>query len=365
MRMLLFNLATDMDDPILGFTTRWVWAMAQRVEHIDVMTMRAGRVEMPDNVQVYSVGKEKGYSEIYRTVEFYRQLGRIVRNDRIDVCFSHMIPIFTVLGAPLLKRKGIPIVTWYAHPSLSWVLKLAHHLSDRMVASLATAYPYKQDKLTVVGQGIDTDLFCPDGNMVQEDPPMVLYVGRLSPVKDLSTLLRANWLLRQRGRLVRVVVLGDPGGPQDEGYVRSLHAQVKELELEETVSFQSSVPMTGLPSWYRRCTVYVNLTPIGSGDKVAWEAMACGKPCLVANKGFNETLGEYAELLLFRYGDAEDLARRLEGLLSLSDDKRACMGTYLRQQVLRMHSQQRLADRLVQVFQEVQRCPDNKTQPFV
>src|SRR5215813_13002366 len=109
MRILLFNLATDMDDPILGFTTRWVWAMAQRVENIDVMTMRTGRVEMPHNVQVYSVGKEKGYSEPYRLVEFYRQLGRIVRNNRIDVCFSHMIPIFTVLGAPLLKRKGIPI----------------------------------------------------------------------------------------------------------------------------------------------------------------------------------------------------------------------------------------------------------------
>ena len=98
MRILLFNLATDLDDPILGFTTHWIWALAQRVERIYVITMRTGRVEMPANVQVYSVGKELGYSEPRRLVEFYRHLWRILRHDRIDLCFSHMMPLFTVLG---------------------------------------------------------------------------------------------------------------------------------------------------------------------------------------------------------------------------------------------------------------------------
>ena len=195
MRLLLFNLATDADDPILGFTTRWIQALAQRVEFIHVITMRAGRIEVPENVRVYSVGKEKGYSKPRRAVEFYRHLFRILRNDRIDVCFSHMIPIFTVLAAPVLKVKRIPIVTWYAHPSLTWVLKLAHHLSDRMVTSVATAYPYRKDKVVVIGQGIDTDLFCPDGTP-PEEPPMILCVGRLSHVKDHPTLIRAAALLR-------------------------------------------------------------------------------------------------------------------------------------------------------------------------
>src|SRR5215510_252045 len=123
MQILLFNLATDLDDPVLGFTTRWIWALAQRVERIHVITMRTGRVEMPDNVQVYSVGKEQGYSEPHRLVEFYRHLRRILRHDRIDLCFSHMMPLFTVLGAPILKLQGIPIVTWYTHRSLPWLLR--------------------------------------------------------------------------------------------------------------------------------------------------------------------------------------------------------------------------------------------------
>src|SRR2546428_2863676 len=39
-RILLFNLATDSDDPILGFTTRWIKALAKHVERIHVITMR-------------------------------------------------------------------------------------------------------------------------------------------------------------------------------------------------------------------------------------------------------------------------------------------------------------------------------------
>ncbi|MFZ8854400.1 MAG: glycosyltransferase, partial [Armatimonadota bacterium] len=303
MRLLLFNLATDADDPILGFTTRWIQALAKRVEFIHVITMRAGKIEVPENVRIYSVGKEKGYSEPRRAVEFYRHLFHILREDRIDVCFSHMIPIFTVLSAPVLKVEKIPIVTWYLHPNLTFILKLAHHLSDKMISALETSYPYRKDKLIVVGHGIDTDLFCPDGSL-PEEPPMILCVGRLSPVKDHPTLIQAAALLRERwGKLFRVVILGGSAGPKDEPYVRSLHQLVEELNLQDIVSFHPPVPQSALPNWYRRCTVLVNMTPTGSGDKVVWEAMACGRPCLAANEGFRETMGRWSDLLLFRYNE--------------------------------------------------------------
>jgi len=163
MHLLWLNLATDVDDPILGFSTSWIQAVAKRVEFIHVITMRAGRVDVPDNVQVCSVGKEKGYSEARRVVEFYRHLFRILRHDRIDVCFSHMIPVFTVLVAPVLKLKGIPIVTWYAHRQVTTILQVAHRLSDRMVSINESSYPYHHDKFVPLGHGIDVDFFSPDG----------------------------------------------------------------------------------------------------------------------------------------------------------------------------------------------------------
>jgi len=350
MKLLLFNLATDADDPILGFTTRWIQALAKRVEFIHVITMRAGKVEVPENVQVYSVGKEKGYSEPRRVLEFYRHLFNILSKDRIDACFSHMIPIFTVLAAPVLKVKRIPIVTWYAHPSLTWILKLAHHLSDRMVASVATAYPYRKDKLVVVGQGIDTDFFCPNGSH-PEEPPMILCVGRLSPVKDHPTLIRAAALLRERWQKpFRVVILGGPAGPQDEPYVHSLHRLVEELNLQDIVSFHPPVPQSALPNWYRRCTVHVNLTPTGSGDKVVWEAMACGRPCLAANEGFRETMGRWADLLLFNYSNVGELTEKIKVLLAMSEKERFEIGNALRKSVIENHSLEGLAERLVTLF---------------
>ena len=356
MKLLLFNLATDADDPILGFTTRWIQALAKRVEFIHVITMRAGKVEVPENVQVYSVGKEKGYSEPRRAVEFYRHLFRVLREDCIDACFSHMIPIFTILAAPVLKAKRIPIVTWYAHPSLTWILKLAHHLSDRMVASVATAYPYRKDKLVVVGQGIDTDFFCPNGSH-PEEPPMILCVGRLSPVKDHPTLIRAAALLRERyQKPFRVVILGGPAGPRDEPYARSLHQLVEELNLRDIVSFHPPVPQSTLLNWYRRCTVLVNMTPTGSGDKVVWEVMACGRPCLAANEGFRETMGEYAESLLFSYGDPASLAERLLWLLHLPPEEIQRIGIFLRGRVILFHSLDGLVERLVKLLARFTDC---------
>ena len=351
MRILLFNLATDADDPILGFSTRWISALAKRVEFIHVITMRAGRLDVPGNVLVDSVGKEKGYTEPRRLVEFYRLLFRALRDDRIDACFSHMITLFTVLAAPVLKTKRIPIVTWYAHPSVTPILKAAHFLSDRMIASVPTAYPYKRDKLIAIGQGIETELFSPNRTTSPELYPMILCAGRLSPVKDHPTLLKAARLLRKTiGENFRIAIVGGPAASRDELYVRALHQQVKELGLNGIVHFKPAVSMEKLPVWYQRCTVYVNLTPTGFGDKVAWEAMSCGKICLAANDGFRETFGRYADQMLFRHGDAESLAERLRWAISLTDSERQHAGQYLREQVMKQHSLDGLATKLVDLF---------------
>jgi glycosyltransferase involved in cell wall biosynthesis len=351
MRLLLFNMAMDLDDPLLEFVVYWVRALAERADSVHVITMRAGRIDVPQNVRVYSVGKEKGYNEPRRAVEFYRHLFRILREDRIDVCFSHMIPIFTVLAGPVLKAKRIPIVTWYAHPTLTWTLKLAHHLSDRMVASVAAAYPYNHDKLTAIGQGIDTNVFSPGSRQTAELPPIVLCVSRLSAVKDHTTLLKAIGLLRQSwSQPFRLVIVGGPAASRDEAYVRALHRQVKDLALEKIVAFEPAVSRDRLAAWYRRCAVHVNMTPTGSGDKVVLEAMACGRLCVVANEGFKHTLGAYANRLLFRYGEPEDLAERLKWTLSLARDERARIGDYLRRKVVANHCLDGLAQTLMEIF---------------
>ena len=347
-RLLLFNLATDVKHPVLGFTTQWIREIAERVECVHVITMQAGEIDVPPNVSVYTVGRELGYSEPRRLFEFYRLLFHILRNERIDGCFSHMITIFSVLAGPVLRLKRIPLVTWYAHPSLTPTLKLAHYASNRMVTSLPKAYPYKTDKLAVIGQGIDTSIFSPGNGTADEQT--ILCVGRLSRVKNHPTLLRAYSMISTRFPLV---ILGATTGDEDEAYLEELWTLITELKLGDRVRIEKPVPPTELPAHFRRCVLHVNLTPAGFGDKVAWEAMACGRPCLVGNEDFRETLGRCQDELLFNCLDPAGLASKMQMLLAKTPAQREEIGLYLRSQVERLHSLPRLAE---QVLEQLSQC---------
>ncbi len=246
-RLLLFNLVTDVKHPILGFTTQWIRELAARVETLDVITMRAGEIDVPSNVRVHSVGAELGWSEPRRVLEFYRHLFRILRTQRIDGCFSHMIQIFSVLAGPVLRAKGIPLVTWYAHPQPSMTLRLAHSFSNGMVTSLPGAYPGRKNKLSVIGQGIDTARFTPAAVPAAEDD-LILCAGRISRVKNHATLLRALVLLPRR---VRVVILGATAGAEDEACAAGLRALAAELHLwERRLRIAANMPVrSNIMNW--------------------------------------------------------------------------------------------------------------------
>lgn len=353
MRLLLLNLATDADDPVLGVTTAWIRALAARCESIAVVTMRAGRRDVPPTVRVHSVGGERGFSRPRRLVEFYRRLHAILRAERIDACFSHMASLFSVLAAPVLGRRGIPIVTWYLHPALSPTLRAAHHVSRAVVSATAATYPYRHDKLVTVGHGIDTDLFAP-GGIGPDTPPLIVCAGRLSPVKDHATLLDAARRLKERTSLpFRVAVVGGPATDRDRQHAEYLRREVGRLGLGDRVRFEGAVPMPQLVPWYRRAAVHVNLAPGGFLDKTALEAMSCARPSLVASEAFRETLGPHGDLLLFRPGDAADLAGRLAQVLALPEPARLALGQDLRDRVVAAHGLERLAATLVRLLESL------------
>jgi len=345
MRVLWFNLATDIDDPILGFTSSWVREVARTVDSIYVITMRLGRTELPENVRIYSVGKEKKFSEPRRALEFYRHLFRILHHKSIDVCFSHMIPIFSVLAAPVLKTRGIPIVTWRAHRQRSFTLRLAHGLSDRMVSINVSSYPYPGSKLTTLGHGIDTELFKPNDTISPDDPPLILFVGRLSPIKDPVSFIRAARLLANKHRF-QVALIGPILG-RDREYSRILMEELELLRKTVPAQYIGGLPQRQLPNWYQRCFALVNCSPSDSAlDKTVLEAMACGKLALTSISGFETTMEQEASFLLFRAGDPRDLASKLANLLKLPPKSVEDMGHYLRRQTIQNHSLSKLAENL-------------------
>jgi glycosyltransferase involved in cell wall biosynthesis len=102
-----------------------------------------------------------------------------------------------------------------------------------------------------------------------------------------------------------------------------------------------------LPEHFRRCAVHVNLTPAGFGDKVALEAMSCGRPCLFANADFFKMLGDAGRPFYFEPGSVAGLREVLGLVLGWSQERRRQESEPLRQWVESNHSLAGLARRIV------------------
>ena len=147
----------------------------------------------------------------------------------------------------------------------------------------------------------------------KNQPPVLLAVGRLSPEKDFSTLLRAFAQVR-RNRPARLMILG-------EGEQRSeLIALTRHLGLQRDVSLPGFV-MNPYP-YMVRSSLFI-LSSIWEGlPGVLIEAMYCGAPLIATDceGGTREILadGKYGQIV--PVGDVDALAHAVD--LSLADRRR-------------------------------------------
>ncbi len=365
MNLLLFNLATDADDPILGFTTDWINRLAPHYTHIDVITMRAGRLTVASNVRVYSVGKERGFGDARRALEFYRLLIGLLLHIRYDACFAHMMPLFALMAAPLLRVFGVPITLWYTHRQRHRILEWATRVSQRVVTAAPDSFPILTPKLRVLGHGIDTDFFNPEylngSNEPQEQfrkavldavlSPQdttcsyVVHVARLMPIKQQSTLIRALPSVPT----AHAVFVGDVPPEQGAAYRAQLEALARDLGVAERVTFAGNQSAGGVRAWYARAAAAVNLSPVGLFDKAALEALAMRVPTLVTNPSFDPLLGDAA----WRIKSPDDhtaLAERLTAVLALDPAERNRLTAAIRARTVAAHSLDGLTRRLLQVL---------------
>lgn len=351
-RLLIFNLRTDADDHILGFTTNWINHLAQYYDAVDVLTTHKGRLSVAGNVQVYSVGRENGYSQPRRLLIFYVRLIHLLLTRRYTACFAHMQPLFAALAGPLLTLARVPLTTWYTHRSITRQLAWAVSMSRRVVSAVPESFPIPTPKLRAIGHGIDTEFFAPEA-VETTMQPRIVYVARLTEIKRQDVLIRA---VADLDCVVELV--GDiPDGFGDR-YKRDLLALVAELKLNERVILAGAQSTQGVRDAYHRAVLAVNLSPPGLFDKAALEAMACSLPTLVTNAAFDPLLGDYVSLL--RFDEADDpahLKKRLQQLLALSAEERTAIGAELRAGVVAQHSLDHLMRRLVAVL-ETGEVPD-------
>jgi glycosyltransferase involved in cell wall biosynthesis len=351
LRVLMITQKVDLNDDILGFTHTWVNKLAERVMHLHVLALSVGRHELRDNVTLYSMGKERRAGRLRRFVNFNRVVTELVLGRKIDLIFAHQCPRYAILAAPYAKSMKIPLALWYAHGGVSVELKVAHRLVDAVFTSTKEGFRIKSSKVFITGQGIDTDKFKP-ADRKRGDRKTVLSVGRISPIKDYETLVKAaDILVSGKGQEdLEFVIVGDVGTEAQRQYSDKIRGMVTECQLERHFRFVGPVPYSEIVQYYQHCDVFVNLSHTGSLDKAILEAMACGRVPITCNEAFEELFSNYADTLMFEKGNAIDLAEKISSILEMSTDSLSTLESVLRDGVIKGHNVERLGEKLVAIF---------------
>jgi D-inositol-3-phosphate glycosyltransferase len=184
---------------------------------------------------------------------------------------------------------------------------------------LGVLYGVPSQRITVVPCGVDTDLFRPgDRKDVRRRlglplrDPVVLFVGRIEPLKGIDVLLRA--VSHIEGRF-RVLVIGGDG--KDLARKAELASLAAELRIADKVTFLDAVPHHDLPLYYNAADVCVVPSYYESFGLVAVEAMACGVPVIASRVGgLKETVRDGQTGYLVPWLCPEPFAERLELLLN-------------------------------------------------
>ena len=350
--LLLLNQRVDCSDPGHGVTVEWLAGLAKRVDKLIVITHEAGVLPEVPNAQIHSIGREQGYSRPRRLLRFYWLLWHVLRSEKIDACFVHMVPLFSVLAAPLLKSRCIPIIQWYTHGATPKMLRVALKSVDKIVTASEASFRLPSDKVIVTGHGIDTRHFRPPIlNSRQPRPFTVLSIGRISPVKRYEVLLEAMAQVRRKLPECRLILVGAPRDATGKRYLVHLQNLVRTLELQPCIEFIGGLPRAQILTWYWQGDVFVNLSDTDSLDKAALEAMSCGIPLITSNTALKAILSDRPSELLIPKGNADALAASIHTTSRWPAKRRQRVGADLREIVVRNHDLERLMDRLVNLLQ--------------
>jgi len=203
---------------------------------------------------------------------------------------------------------------------------------DRIVAAnvveraeLLNDYGAPASRIATIPCGVDTDLFAPGDRAAArarlglDDRPVLLWVGRVAPIKGLDTLLDAVARLSPDGRVRLLIVGGDVDEPMSE-HEASLRRRIARLGLDGSVCFVGPQPQSVLPLYYAAADVTVLPSYYESFGMVALEAMACGSPVIASRVGgLVTTVRDGVTGFLIPEGDVGALAERISALIADPD----------------------------------------------
>ncbi len=259
-----------------------------------------------DDVPVFELRKRPGND--WRMV---RRLAEVLKRERVDVAHSHnwVTLVETTLarrwaGTPAhvhaqrgmfhhgqdaarWKQAARRMATRWACSRADAVVAVAGSVRDDLIGTWGVA----ADSIQVIPNGVEVPGHDASGEAARRlrasqgipaDAIVVGSVGRLVPVKDFPTLIRAAAQMEQGGGCVHVVIVGD--GPE----MPLLREVVAELRVGDRVHLVGEQSNVG--DWLKAMDIYVNCSLSEGMSQSVLEAMAMGRPLVVTDVGENGTL---------------------------------------------------------------------------
>ncbi|MGQ9489898.1 MAG: glycosyltransferase [Anaerolineae bacterium] len=246
--------------------------------------------------------------------------------------------------------------------------------ADRVVAAttlereqMEAFYSADLARIVVVPPGVDLSLFrpvpCEQARAAVGLPPehhMVLFVGRIQPIKGIDNLIRGLALMFKRRPALRrdvfLAIIGGAGDPTTDEELAHLHDLRTALGVSDVVTFLGSRDQDTLVNYYNAASVVVVPSYYESFGMVALEAMACSTSVIAADVGgLSLNVVDGFNGYLVPLGDVEELAYRL-GLLLTQDALRRQLGSQACRWAQRF-SWQNIADETLAVYAQAMGRP--------
>lgn len=160
-----------------------------------------------------------------------------------------------------------------------------------------------------------------DGETItKNDAPTILFAGRLAVEKNVNELIEALALMKSVPQAILEIV----GGGEQRKFLEKI---VAEHHLGARVRFLGHVSDEELRRAYLRCDVFCQPGTAELQSLVTLEALSASKPVVLANAmALPHLVDEGVNGYLFRPGDRQDLADKLDRILSMDEAGRAKLG---------------------------------------
>jgi D-inositol-3-phosphate glycosyltransferase len=164
-------------------------------------------------------------------------------------------------------------------------------------AQLARLYGADPERIEIVAPGVDHAFFSPGDKggarsaLGLGDHPVLLFVGRIQPLKGVDVAVQALAELPHDDAVLLVV--GGPSGPAGDREVARVQKRAADLGVADRVRWVPPQPHHLLSSYYRAADVCVVPSRSESFGLVALEAAACGTPVVAAAVGGLRTIVDH------------------------------------------------------------------------